>query len=188
MTFSHGDVFLGYVEHSCFFLSLFFDSNITIPPPFILYYFILFFCMHSFHKRTQSQLYDLPRPQTTGEISSAGPTVSFIDPVEPVQKAIDELTAKGIKRIIAVSHHGYGPDMEVAAKTRGLDLIVGGHSHTYLGDPKDPMYQGPYPTLIKNLDGEETLIVQVHSLFFSFVRSCFIDAVVYFIFFWSCGI
>ena len=57
--------------------------------------------------------------------------------------------------------------MEVAAKTRGLDLIVGGHSHTYLGDPKDAMYQGPYPTLIKNLGEEETLIVQV--LFFFFV-------------------
>ncbi|KAK3811436.1 MAG: Metallo-dependent phosphatase-like protein [Linnemannia gamsii] len=55
------------------------------------------------------------------------------------------------------------PDMEVAAKTRGLDLIVGGHSHTYLGnDPKDPLYGGPYPTKIKNLDGEETFIVQAY--------------------------
>ncbi|KAG0253903.1 hypothetical protein BGZ95_006179, partial [Linnemannia exigua] len=100
---------------------------------------------------------------TTGDISSVGPTVAFIDPVAPVQKAIDELNAKGIKRIIAVSHHGYGPDMEVAAKTRGLDLIVGGHSHTYLGnDPQNPLYGGPYPTKIKNLDGEETLIVQAY--------------------------
>lgn len=64
--------------------------------------------------------------------------------------------------------------MEVAAKTRGLDLIVGGHSHTYLGDPKDAMYQGPYPTLIKNLDGEETRIVQVP--IFCLFCSCFIDA------------
>ncbi|KAF9547651.1 hypothetical protein EC957_008008 [Mortierella hygrophila] len=50
--------------------------------------------------------------------------------------------------------------MEVVANTRGLDLTVGGHSHTYLGDPRDAMHQGPYPTLIKNLDEKETLIVQ----------------------------
>ncbi|KAG0290900.1 hypothetical protein BGZ96_005658 [Linnemannia gamsii] len=99
---------------------------------------------------------------TTGEIAPTGPTVSFIDPVAPVQKAIDELTAKGYKRIIAVSHNGYESDMELAAKTRGLDLIVGGHSHSYLGDPKSALYQGPYPTLIKNLDGEDTLIVQAY--------------------------
>ncbi|KAF9114161.1 hypothetical protein BGX27_011517 [Mortierella sp. AM989] len=98
----------------------------------------------------------------TGDISNSGPTVSFTDPIVAVQKYIDELQGKGIKRILALSHNGYAPDMELAAKTRGLDLIVGGHSHSYLGDPKNPLYQGPYPTVIKNLDGENTLIVQAY--------------------------
>ncbi|KAF9349694.1 hypothetical protein BGX26_012050 [Mortierella sp. AD094] len=98
----------------------------------------------------------------TGDISNSGPTVSFTDPIVAVQKYIDELQGKGIKRILALSHNGYAPDMELAAKTRGLDLIVGGHSHSYLGDPKNPLYQGPYPTIIKNLDGENTLIVQAY--------------------------
>ncbi|KAG0332394.1 hypothetical protein BG000_010049, partial [Podila horticola] len=97
---------------------------------------------------------------TTGDISNAGPTVSFTDPIPAVQKYVDELEAKGIKRILALSHNGYGPDMELAAKTHGVDLIVGGHSHSYLGDPKNPNYEGPYPTVIKNLKGENTLIVQ----------------------------
>ena len=78
---------------------------------------------------------------------------------------MDELEAKGIKRILAVSHNGYGPDMELAAKTHGVDLIVGGHSHSYLGDPKNPLYEGPYPTIIQNLKGENTLIVQVGHVF-----------------------
>ncbi|KAF9161225.1 hypothetical protein DFQ26_004764 [Actinomortierella ambigua] len=99
---------------------------------------------------------------TTGDISNAGPSVSFTDPIPAVQKYIDELQAKGIQRILAVSHNGYGPDMELAAKTRGLDLIVGGHSHSYLGDPSNPLSEGPYPTVIKNLDGENTLIVQAY--------------------------
>ncbi|KAF9205042.1 hypothetical protein BGZ49_004556 [Haplosporangium sp. Z 27] len=98
----------------------------------------------------------------TGGISNAGPTVSFTDPIVAVQKYIDELQGLGIKRILALSHNGYAPDMDLAAKTRGLDLIVGGHSHSYLGDPKNPLYQGPYPTVIKNLDGENTLVVQAY--------------------------
>ncbi|KAF9977330.1 hypothetical protein BGZ73_006371 [Actinomortierella ambigua] len=99
---------------------------------------------------------------TTSDISNAGPTISVTDPIAAVQKYIDELQAKGIQRILAVSHNGYGPDMELAAKTRGLDLIVGGHSHSYLGDPSNPLSEGPYPTVIKNLDGENTLIVQAY--------------------------
>ncbi|KAF9437689.1 hypothetical protein BGZ76_011601 [Entomortierella beljakovae] len=97
---------------------------------------------------------------TTGDISNAGPTVSFTDPIPAVQKYVNELEAKGIKRIFGLSHNGYGPDMELAANTHGIDLIVGGHSHSYLGDPKNPDYEGPYPTVIKNLKGENTLIVQ----------------------------
>ncbi|KAG0023983.1 hypothetical protein BGZ80_006828 [Entomortierella chlamydospora] len=97
---------------------------------------------------------------TTGDISNAGPDVSFTDPIPVVQKYVDELEAKGIKRIFGLSHNGYGPDMELAANTHGIDLIVGGHSHSYLGDPSNPLSEGPYPTVIKNLKGENTLIVQ----------------------------
>ncbi|KAF9278188.1 hypothetical protein BGZ68_008741 [Mortierella alpina] len=95
---------------------------------------------------------------TTGDISNAGPSVSFTDPIPAVQKYVDELQAKGIKRILALSHNGYGPDMELAAKTHGVDLIVGGHSHSYLGDASNPLSEGPYPTVIKNTKGENTLI------------------------------
>ncbi|KAG0284280.1 hypothetical protein BGZ96_011347 [Linnemannia gamsii] len=97
---------------------------------------------------------------TTGDISNAGPSLSFTDPIPAVQKYVDELEAKGIKRILALSHNGYEPDMELAANTHGVDLIVGGHSHSYLGDPSNPLSQGPYPTIIKNLKGDNTLIVQ----------------------------
>ncbi|KAG0308770.1 hypothetical protein BGZ98_006945, partial [Dissophora globulifera] len=97
---------------------------------------------------------------TTGDISNAGPNIAFTDPIPAVQKYVDELERKGIKRIFGLSHNGYGPDMELAAKTHGIDLIVGGHSHSYLGDPENPNYEGPYPTVIKNLKGENTLVVQ----------------------------
>ncbi|KXN68190.1 Metallo-dependent phosphatase [Conidiobolus coronatus NRRL 28638] len=88
-------------------------------------------------------------------ISNSGPTIKVLDPIAPVQKAIDELKAKGIKRIIALSHNG-------------LSLIVGGHSHTYLA-PQDnpnastrPESGGLYPTEVKNLENENTYVVQVY--------------------------
>jgi len=49
----------------------------------------------------------------------------------------------------------------VARRTSGLDLIVGGHSHTYLSaDPKDPESYGLYPTKVTNLAGEPSYVVQ----------------------------
>ncbi|KAJ2003602.1 hypothetical protein H4R26_002982 [Coemansia thaxteri] len=98
---------------------------------------------------------------TTGSISSAGPTVSFTDAATAVNKYVQILRDKGIKRIIAVSHNGYHEDMDVAARTHGLDLIVGGHSHTYLAlNASEPGAGGAYPTPVANLDGHTTFIVQ----------------------------
>lgn len=55
--------------------------------------------------------------------------------------------------------------MILAANTHGIDLIVGGHSHSYLGDSSNPLSEGPYPTIVTNLKGEKTLIVQVRGSF-----------------------
>jgi len=98
---------------------------------------------------------------TTGFISNAGPTIQFKDPVPVVQMYINQLRKQGFKRIIAVSHNGYDQDQDVARRTSGLDLIVGGHSHTYLSaDPKDPQSYGLYPTKVTNLAGEASYVVQ----------------------------
>ncbi|RKP27872.1 Metallo-dependent phosphatase-like protein [Syncephalis pseudoplumigaleata] len=98
---------------------------------------------------------------TTGYISNAGPLISFSNPAPAVQRVIDELHAKGIKRIIALSHNGYNEDKEVAALTQGLSLIVGGHSHTYLSpDPDESGSGGLYPTVVKGTDGLPTYVVQ----------------------------
>jgi 5'-nucleotidase len=56
-----------------------------------------------------------------------------------------------------MTHIGYDKDIELAKKTRGVHLIVGGHSHTLLGSMEGA--EGPYPTIEKNLDGEEVFVV-----------------------------
>jgi 2',3'-cyclic-nucleotide 2'-phosphodiesterase (5'-nucleotidase family) len=86
----------------------------------------------------------------------------FLHPIESIQKAVDELHAQGIKRIICLSHNGYGPDQELAAKTKGIQVIVGGHSHTLLLNNATLGPAGPYPTEIKGLDQSTTYIVQAH--------------------------
>lgn len=61
--------------------------------------------------------------------------------------------------IICLSHIGYDyktdpnriSDLKLAAQTKDIDLIIGGHTHTFLDKP----------TIIKNLDGIDTLVNQV---------------------------
>ena len=96
-------------------------------------------------------------PQDTQDLASPGPLVTFTDPVDAVQSEVDELTAQGINRIIVLSHSGYGVDQRVAAETTGVDVIVGGHSNTFLSNTAEGA-SGPYPTMVGN-----TAIVQAYA-------------------------
>ena len=45
---------------------------------------------------------------------------------------MDDLIALGINKIIAVGHAGIEIDKAVATTIKGLDVIVGGHTNTFL--------------------------------------------------------
>ena len=89
-------------------------------------------------------------PQDTDELASPGPNVTFSDPVAAVQGEVDRLTADGVNKIIVLSHSGYGVDQRVAEGTTGVDVIVGGHSNTYLSNVSDRA-SGPYPTVVNDV-------------------------------------
>lgn len=95
-------------------------------------------------------------------ISSPGKNITFSTPILAVQKAVDELTLKGVNKIILISHLGYDVDKALAAQTKGVDVIVGGHSHTLLGDWNAIGLgaKNPYPTVVKDMAGATVLIVQ----------------------------
>jgi len=95
-------------------------------------------------------------PQDTDELASPGPNIVFTDPVDAVQAEVDKLTAEGVNKIIVLSHSGYNVDQRVAAETTGVDVIVGGHSNTLLGDMEGAA--GPYPTMVN-----DTAIVQAYA-------------------------
>ncbi|KAL4907786.1 hypothetical protein BDW74DRAFT_112647 [Aspergillus multicolor] len=98
---------------------------------------------------------------TTPGISSVGNTTTFLDPIEEIQKAVWEIRNEtDVNRIVVLSHLGYDVDQELAAQTEGLSLIIGGHTHTLLGDMEDA--QGKYPTIVKDLRGHEIFIVTAY--------------------------
>ncbi|KAL8419265.1 hypothetical protein RB594_002469 [Gaeumannomyces avenae] len=99
--------------------------------------------------------------ETTPGISRPGKETTFSDSVAAVQATIDHIrSTTNIKRIAAITHIGYDEDQRLAESTTGLHLIMGGHSHTPLGD--FPGAQGPYPTIKKNKAGDEVFIVQAY--------------------------
>ena len=89
-------------------------------------------------------------PEDTHELASPGKNITFSDPVVAVQDEVDRLTAEGVNKIIVLSHSGYGVDQRVAAETKGVDVIVGGHSNTYLSNVSDRAV-GPYPTMVNGV-------------------------------------
>lgn len=82
----------------------------------------------------------------------------YRDPVPVAQQMADQLKKKGCDYIICLSHLGYEypttdqvSDKVLAAKTSNIDLIIGGHTHTFL----------PKAEEIINTSGEKTLVNQV---------------------------
>jgi 2',3'-cyclic-nucleotide 2'-phosphodiesterase (5'-nucleotidase family) len=61
--------------------------------------------------------------------------VRVLSPVETVQRLVKELDPR-TDLIIALTHQGVDDDSVMAEEVTGLDLIIGGHSHTRLREPK----------------------------------------------------
>ncbi|KAI8956638.1 Metallo-dependent phosphatase [Daldinia sp. FL1419] len=99
--------------------------------------------------------------ETTAGISNPGNGTKFTDVISAVQASIDEIrSTTNITRIAAITHIGYEEDRRLARETTGLQLVMGGHSHTLLGDMDGA--EGKYPTLETNKDGDEVFIVTAY--------------------------
>ena len=92
--------------------------------------------------------------------SSPDETTVFLDEAETAQKMVDELTASGVDHIILLTHYGYRNELDLAASIDGVDVIIGGDSHTLLGD-FDMLglnAAGPYPTVVKGVGGKSVCV------------------------------
>ncbi len=85
----------------------------------------------------------------------------YNDPLETAQDMVRILKKENkCDLVICLSHLGYKyskddankiSDLKLAEKTKDIDLIIGGHTHTFLDKP----------TIVKNADGKEVLVNQV---------------------------
>ena len=63
---------------------------------------------------------------------------------EALQKHVDAARGKGAQVVVLLSHNGMDVDLKLAARVRGIDAILGGHTHDGV----------PQPTLVKNAGGQ----------------------------------
>jgi 5'-nucleotidase / UDP-sugar diphosphatase len=92
--------------------------------------------------------------EETVEISSPN-DIEFLNYIDQAKKAVKAFEDQGINKIIALTHLGlddnaeFDNDLELAKLVEGIDIIVGGHTHSTIGEP------------LLNEDGiEPTIIVQ----------------------------
>lgn len=89
-------------------------------------------------------------------------TTVFDDEVTAAQREIDRLKAQGIRHFILLTHQGYEADKAMAAQLTDVDAIVGGDSHSLLGDfgALGLSSSGAYPTRLTNKDGKPVCVAQ----------------------------
>ncbi|MGL4522079.1 MAG: bifunctional metallophosphatase/5'-nucleotidase [Bacilli bacterium] len=67
----------------------------------------------------------------TLETGSPSAETSFTEPLKCAEKMVHQLR-EDVDILIVLSHLGFALDKQLAQKVAGIDLIIGGHSHTYL--------------------------------------------------------
>jgi sulfur-oxidizing protein SoxB len=71
---------------------------------------------------------------------------------DSMQKAVDEARGKGAQVVVVLSHNGMDVDLKMASRVRGIDAVLGGHTHDGV----------PAPVVVKNAGGQ-TLVTNAGS-------------------------
>ena len=82
----------------------------------------------------------------------------YLDPISTANKIASELKSKSCDLVICLSHLGFeyenkniNSDRKLAAETQNIDIILGGHTHTFFDKP----------LVLKNLKNKDVLVNQV---------------------------
>ncbi|CAB1342768.1 unnamed protein product [Coregonus sp. 'balchen'] len=99
----------------------------------------------------------------TPALSQTGPNLVFEDEIDALQPQVDKLITLGVNMIIALGHSGFVTDKEIARRVKGVDVVIGGHSNTFLYTGEQPSSEvpaGPYPVIVRSDDGRDVPVVQ----------------------------
>lgn len=62
--------------------------------------------------------------------------VKILPEIPSIQAEVNRLKNQGINIIIALGHSGFETDQNIAKEVEHVDLVVGGHSNTFLYNGK----------------------------------------------------
>uniref|UniRef100_A0AAQ5Z804 5'-nucleotidase n=1 Tax=Amphiprion ocellaris TaxID=80972 RepID=A0AAQ5Z804_AMPOC len=121
---------------------------------------------------------------TTAEtpfLSMPGQHLKFEDEVEALQIQVNKLETLGFNKIIALGHSGFDVDKDIAKRVRGVDVVIGGHTNTFLYTGKPPSTEvpaGPYPFMVRSNDGRSVPVVQAFAFgkYLGYLKVTFDDA------------
>ncbi|XP_064484170.1 protein 5NUC-like [Ornithodoros turicata] len=100
--------------------------------------------------------------EETRTIASPG-RVKIEDVIPALRKEGQKLKQQGAHIIVAITHTGYDVDPKIVKSVKTLDILVGGHTNTFLYNgtpPTNDKVEGDYPTVVRRDDGTIGLIVQ----------------------------
>ena len=95
--------------------------------------------------------FDLPIQFVTLQQNSNPGKVKFFDEIQALRWTTTELKRQGVKIFIALGHSGFEVDKRIAKSVPLIDVVVGGHTNTFLYNVKHPSNEipvGAYPYLI----------------------------------------
>lgn len=100
----------------------------------------------------------------TKQSSQPDATTMFADEVTTAKRYIAKLQAQGVDKIVLLTHYQYQNDLRLAEALPAVDVIIGGDSHTLLGDFDEYglTADGPYPTEVMNADGEKVCVAHAY--------------------------
>ncbi len=100
----------------------------------------------------------------TMQSSQPDPGTILLDEKETAQAEIYALKEAGVNKIVLLTHIGYTNDQKWMAELDGADVVIGGDSHTLLGDEETAGIfgspRGPYATVVTNALGQTVCVVQ----------------------------
>nr|XP_056712167.1 5'-nucleotidase [Euleptes europaea] len=102
----------------------------------------------------------------TPVLSNPGQDLFFEDEIEALQLQVDKLTTLGVNKIIALGHSGFTVDKSIAQKVKNVDVVVGGHTNTFLytgAPPSNDIPAGNYPFMVKSDHGPQVPVVQAYA-------------------------
>nr|CAD7397876.1 unnamed protein product [Timema poppensis] len=104
--------------------------------------------------------------------------VKYIDEVEAIKLEADKLKNQGINILIALGHSGFRKDIQIATEVPDIDVVIGGHTNTFLytgimvgiilfyatgNQPDLEVPESLYPHVVTQSSGRKVPVVQAYA-------------------------